>query len=135
VKKFALLSAFALVAGFACVAFAEESKSEATLTVAESAVCTGISDRQPDGTASEFSKDVPKIYYWTRINGASGEEQVKHVWYVGETAVAEIPLTIKSSSFRTWSAQTVYPGFEGDLSVAVVDAAGNVLKKDTFTIK
>jgi len=136
-KKFALLLSFALLFSVGIV-FAQEEEIEtsaATLIVAESAVCTGISDRQPDGTASEFSQDVPKIYYWTRINGAQDEETVKHVWYHGDTVIGEISLNIKTPSFRTWSSKTVYPGLVGEMSVAVVDLSGNVLKRDEFTIK
>jgi hypothetical protein len=140
-KKFAAMLAFALLFSASSVVFAQagaEEKNEASessLTVAESAVCIGISDRQPDGTATEFSKDVPKIYYWTKIDGARGEEAVKHVWYHGDTVIGEVSLNVKTPSYRTWSSKTVYPGLEGEMSVAVVDAAGNVLKKDEFAIK
>ncbi|MDR3113124.1 MAG: DUF2914 domain-containing protein [Endomicrobium sp.] len=134
-KKFSALLSFALLFSVSAVVFAQDEASESSLTVSESAVCTGISDRQPDGTAAEFSKDVPKIYYWTKINGAQGEEAVKHVWYHGDNVIGEISLNVKTPSFRTWSSKTVYPGLEGNLSVAVVDADGNVLKKDEFTIK
>jgi hypothetical protein len=131
-RKLSLLLSFAVLAGVSAVAFAQEGSS---LKVSESAVCTAISDRQPEGTAVEFSKDVPKIYYWTKIEGASGEESVKHVWYAGENVIGEVTLNVKTPSYRTWSSKTVYPGLEGDLSVAVVDDAGNVLKKDSFKIQ
>ncbi|MDR2192067.1 MAG: DUF2914 domain-containing protein [Endomicrobium sp.] len=139
-KKFSMLLSFALLCLSAGVVFAQEApaepaSAESSLIVAESAICTGISDKQPDGAATEFSKDVPKIYYWTKITGAQNEEAVKHIWYHGDAVIGEISLNVKTPSFRTWSSKTVYPGLEGSLSVAVVDAAGNVLKKDEFTIK
>ncbi|MDR1941146.1 MAG: DUF2914 domain-containing protein [Endomicrobium sp.] len=136
-RKLGLLLSFAVLFGVSAAAFAqeEETKAESALKVSESAVCTAISDRQPEGTASEFSKDVAKIYYWTRIDGASGDETVKHVWYAGDNVIGEVSLNIKTPSYRTWSSKTVYPGLEGDLSVAVVDAEGNVLKKDAFKIQ
>lgn len=152
-KKVSFLVAFAVMLGVAGVVFAqEEVKSEAeetvvaaapaaeekentsNVTVAESAVCTAIADRMPEGTAAEFGKDTPKIYYWTKIEGAEGTE-IKHVWYAGETSIGEVTLKVTTPSFRTWSSKTVYPGLEGDLSVEVVDADGNVLKKDTFKIQ
>ena len=138
-KKFAILLSFALVLTGGVV-FAQEISVEATipagsLVVAESAVCVGISDRQPEGTAIEFSKDTQKIYYWTKITGVQSEEKVKHVWYSGDTVINEVSLNVNTSPFRTWSSKTVHPGLEGEMSVAVIDAAGNVLKKDTFTIK
>jgi hypothetical protein len=134
-KKFAILLSFALLVSVSAVVFAQDAPEASSITVSESAVCTGISDRQPDGTAAEFSKDVTKIYYWTKINGAESGENIKHVWYQGDNVIGEVLLNIKGSPFRTWSSKTVYPGLEGQLSVAVVDADGNVLKKDEFTIK
>ncbi|MCL2144847.1 MAG: DUF2914 domain-containing protein [Endomicrobia bacterium] len=139
-KKVSLLVVFAVMMGFAGAAFAQEAEeaekaeSKSSITVSGSAVCTAIADRMPEGTAEEFTKDTPKIYYWTKIEGAEGAE-VKHIWYAGETVIGEIPLKITTPSFRTWSSKTVYPGLEGDLSVEVVDAEGNVLKKDAFKIK
>ena len=133
-RKVSLLAALAIMIGVAGVSFSQETKASSSATVSASAVCTAIADRMPEGTAAEFSKDTPKIYYWTRIDGAEGTD-VKHIWYAGETIIGEISLKVTTASFRTWSSKTVYPGLEGDMSVEVVDAAGNVLKKDTFKIK
>jgi hypothetical protein len=132
-KKVSLFVALAVMIGVAGAVFAQEEK-KSSITVSASAVCTAIADRMPEGTATEFAKDTPKIYYWTKIEGAEGAE-IKHIWYAGETNIGEVSLKITTPSFRTWSSKTVYPGLEGDLSVAVVDAEGNVLKKDTFQIK
>ncbi|MDR2425678.1 MAG: DUF2914 domain-containing protein [Endomicrobium sp.] len=129
-KKVSLLAALAVMMGTVAV-FAQEKSG---ITVSDSAVCTAIADRMPEGTAAEFSKDTPKIYYWTKVEGAEGTE-IKHIWYAGETSIGEVPLKITTPSFRTWSSKTIYPGLEGDLSVVVVDADGNVLKKDAFQIK
>ena len=138
-KKIVMLLSVVLLLAVGIV-FAQEMSIEApvpasSLVVAESAVCAGISDRQPVGTAIEFSKDAQKIYYWTKITGVLGEEKVKHVWYSNNTVIDEVSLNVNTSPFRTWSSKTVHPGLEGEMSVAVVDAAGNVLKKDTFVIK
>ena len=151
-KKASLAVAFAVMMGFAGAAFAQEEEAieaetseivtvaqedgsaNSAITVSASAVCTAIADRMPEGTATEFSIDTPKIYYWTRIEGGEGAE-IKHVWYAGDTVISEVPLKVTTPSFRTWSSKTVYPGLEGDLSVAVVDADGNELQKDTFQIK
>ena len=135
-KKLGFLVVFAVMFGVCGAAFAQEANEKSSaLTVTESAVCTAIADRMPEGTSAEFGKDVPKLYYWTKIDGASGDTEVKHVWYAGETVIGEVSLKVTTPSFRTWSSKTVYPGLEGDLSVAVVDAEGNVLKQDSFKIK
>ena len=148
-KKLGFLAVFALMFGVCGAAFAQEAVQEETqkvavqetveqksaLTVSDSAICTASSEKMPEGKSAEFTKDVPKLYYWTKIEGAEEATEIKHIWYLGETVIGEVPLTITTPSFRTWSSKTIYPGLEGELSVAVVDADGNVLKKDAFTIK
>jgi len=128
-KKLALLLAFAVICSFAGLVSAQ-------MTVTQSAVATGIVDRQPDGAATEFSRDVTKIYYWTKIDGAVGTQTVKHVWRSNGNVISEISLTIDKPSFRTWTNKTIYPELIGtDMSVEVVDENGNVLKKDSFKIQ
>ncbi|MDR1695795.1 MAG: DUF2914 domain-containing protein [Endomicrobium sp.] len=112
----------------------KDSAPKSSLTVSDSALATAIADRQPEGKATEFSKDIEKIYYWTKIEGAKEPTTVKHVWYSGTTAIGEVSLNVTTPSFRTWSSKTLYPGLS-EMSVEVVDADGNVLKKETFTIK
>jgi len=130
-KKVVLAFAFVLALGLG-YASAQEA---AELTVSDSAVCTAIADRLPEGKAEEFSKDTPKLYYWTKIEGAAEPVEVKHVWYAGDNVIGEVPLKVTTPSYRTWSSKTVYAGLEGDLSVAVIDANGKVLKKDSFKLK
>jgi len=157
-KKASLLVAFAVMMGAGSIVFAQDNAAQpaapaaseqkaaapdtekqapakkSTLTVTDSAVCTAIADRMPEGKATEFGKDVTKVYYWTKIEGATENTPVKHVWYAGDTVIGEVSLTVTTPSFRTWSSKTLYPGLS-EMSVEVVDADGNVLKKDTFTIK
>lgn len=132
-KKAALILTAVLVFGTNSILFAQDAGNN--LRVTESAVCTGISDKMPEGVTTEFSKDITKIYYWTKIEGANEPATVKHVWYQGDTVISEVVLDIKYPSFRTWTNKTIYPGLEGDMAVEVIDASGNVLKRDTFTIK
>ncbi|MCL2334457.1 MAG: DUF2914 domain-containing protein [Endomicrobia bacterium] len=140
-RKVSLLLAFAVMIGAGSMVFAQnntqqaaQEKSKSALTVTDSAVCTAIADRMPEGKAAEFGSDVTKVYYWTKIEGATENTPVKHVWYAGDAVIGEVPLTVTTSPFRTWSSKTLYPGLS-EMSVEVVDADGNVLKKDTFTVK
>ena len=141
-KKFVLLLAVAVIFSFAGFSMAQEQSSgtktaqPAVLTVIESAVSTGIADRQPDGASTQFSKDISKLYYWTKIEGATESQIVKHVWRSNGNVIGEISLTIDKPSFRTWSSKTITPELVGtDMSVEVVDSNGNVLKKDSFKIQ
>ncbi|MCL2485247.1 MAG: DUF2914 domain-containing protein [Endomicrobia bacterium] len=127
-KKFGLALVFMFAAVAGSYVFAN------TLTVVDSAFTTAIVDRQPESRATEFSKNVEKIYYWTKIEGAKEATTVKHIWYSGDKVIHEMALKVTTPSFRTWSNKTLYPGLS-DLAVEVVDADGKVLKRDTFTIK
>jgi len=141
-KKIVLLLSVAVLLSFAGLSMAQEQSTgtktspPATLTVTQSAVSTGIADRQPDGAAAQFSKDITKLYYWTKIDGATEAQTVKHIWRSNGNVVAEISLTVDKPSFRTWSNKTVTPELVGtDMSVEVVDSNGNILKKDSFKIQ
>lgn len=153
-KKISLLTVLALMLGLGTL-FAQDSEVNdsaiteneqaveakadgkvSNLTVSDSALCTAISDRMPEGKADEFDKNsVTKIYFWTKIEGATENTSIKHVWYLGETVIGEISLNVNSPSYRTWSSKTIYPGLQGDMSVAVLDAEGNELVKKTFKVK
>lgn len=105
-----------------------------TVTVSSSAICTSIVERMPEGISNEFSEEVEKIYYWTKIDNAQGQT-IKHVWKVENTILAEIELNIKSPSYRTWSSKTIYPGLKGKMTVSVIDEEGNAIKEENFVIK
>lgn len=108
--------------------------TENTVTVSSSAICTSIVERMPEGISNEFSEEVEKIYYWTKIDNAQGQT-IKHVWKVENTILAEIELNIKSPSYRTWSSKTIYPGLKGKMTVSVIDEEGNAIKEENFVIK
>lgn len=53
--------------------FAEDVQTnESTVKVSSSAICTSVSERMPEGINNEFSADVEKVYYWTKIDNAQG---------------------------------------------------------------
>jgi len=112
-----------------------EQKSAPTAKLrGEAQVCTGVTDRTPQGAATSFGTDIGQVYCWCKVTGGTGEESIKHVWSHGGKVVAEVPLTIKGSSWRTWSAKKIMPSMTGEWEVKVVDAAGNALATATFTI-
>ena len=135
---------------FAGVIFAEDDKvvetivsqrniqsvdsTESIVTVSSSAICTSIVERMPEGIGNEFSEEVEKIYYWTKIDNAQGQT-IKHVWKIENTILAEIELNIKSPSYRTWSSKTIYSGLKGKITVSVIDEEGNAIKEENFVIK
>jgi hypothetical protein len=120
--------------------FAEDAaKDEAApapkgdITVIEAKLGTGMQDRKIQGEAEEFKADVGKVYCFTRIKGAEGQE-LSHVWYQGDKKVSEVKLSIKSALMRTWSYKSIGEDGKGDWRVDVVGPDGAVLKSLSFKI-
>jgi len=112
----------------------KEAAAPSTALSVEAKLCTGIQDRQPVGEAESFPADVGQVYLWCRITGASGETNIHHVWLHEGKETANVTLTVKGSSWRTFSSKTIPPAWTGNWEVRVVGTDGNVLKSLTFTV-
>ncbi len=102
--------------------------------VADAKLGTGVVDREPQGVAESFKADVGKVYCWTKVTGAEGTE-ITHAWYKGEEKMAEVKLSVKYPSTRTWSAKTIPADGTGDWRVDVIAADGTVLKSLPFKVE
>lgn len=99
----------------------------------EAVLARSVMDRMPQDTGSAFPPAVGELILWTRVTGADGQT-VNHVWFHGDTEVANIPLTIGGSPWRTWSRKTIPAEMTGPWHVEIRDAAGNVIKRIDFTV-
>ena len=97
-------------------------------------ICTSITDRACTGGATTFDANVGKLYCFSQITGGSADVTIKHIWSHAGKVVAEVPLTIKGSRYRTWSSKTIPASWTGEWTVKVVDADGAELKTVTFTV-
>jgi len=106
------------------------------LTVADAAVARTIVDRMPQDTGAAFPDSVGSLVFFTKISGApaGAETVVHHVWFHGDTQVADVELHIAGSPWRTWSRKTVPADWKGAWHVELRDAAGAVLKRVDFTV-
>ena len=100
---------------------------------AELVVCTSVVDRTPQGTDTTFSLSAGSLYCWSKVTGASGETTVTHVWLHNGEVLAQVPLPVRSTSWRSWSQKNLY-GMVGNWEVKVVDATGNTLGRVSFTV-
>jgi hypothetical protein len=118
-------------------------KAESTMSTAadydinieKAVIAQDVENLAPVGESSEFSKDVDKIYCFSKVTGVEGEATIKHKWYFGEKLAAEIPLRIKSSSWRTYSSKTIVPEFAGNWKVEITTEDDKVLETLDFEIK
>ena len=95
-----------LLTSLAALAFAVPALVwAASLEVQDVAISTGVHDRVPTGIASSFDGSVGKLYAFTRIVGAEADTRIYHKWYHGDVLMADVPLTIRSGDWRTWSSK------------------------------
>ena len=127
-RKTLLTSIAALVLAVPALAWA------ASLQVQDAAISTGVHDRVPTGISTSFDASVGKLYAFTRIIGAEGDTRIYHKWYHGDVLVADVPLTIRSGDWRTWSSKNLQPGWTGDWRVVVVSEDGSVLGSVSFAV-
>jgi hypothetical protein len=105
-----------------------------SLQVVDAAIAKSVIDRAPQDTGSAFPADVAQLICWTRIEGASGDTTVHHVWFHGDQQVADVELRVGGSPWRTHSRKTVPADWTGPWHVEVRDASGTVLKRLDFTV-
>ena len=105
-----------------------------SLQVQDVAVGTGVSDRVPTGISTYFDSSVGRLYAFTRITGAEEEIRVYHQWYYGDVLVADVPLSVRSGDWRTWSTKNVQADWTGDWRLVVVSDDGSVLGSIKFAV-
>jgi hypothetical protein len=110
-----------------------ETESNSNLQV-EIKLGNAIENKEISGEASTFSLEVGKVYCWTLVKGATPPVTIKHVWKHGDETVVEVPLEVKSSSFRTWSYKSITPDMTGKWQVIVMDEQGGSLASANFEI-
>jgi len=101
----------------------------------EAFICRDVINRAPVGTAVSFPQDVPKLYCFTRVVGASDPTYITHIWYYGNREMSRVTLPVQAADWRTYSSLTFYENWPGRWSVAVVSPPSVILKVLTFTIE
>ena len=118
----------------ACLSLSLQAQTPAQPELkAELAVCTSIVERTPQGTDTTFAIAAGSLYCWSRITGSSGETTVTHVWLHNGEVLAQVPLPVRSSSWRCWSQKNLY-GMTGSWEVKVIDSTGNTLGRVSFSV-
>jgi hypothetical protein len=104
------------------------------ISVPEAVICRDVVDRQPISAGNSFDASVGKLYCFTKIIGAQTPTQISHTWYFGNTQRAEVTLSVKASSWRTYSSKIIQPHEIGDWRVEVLGPGGDILETLEFTI-
>jgi hypothetical protein len=104
------------------------------LTVTRAVIARAVEGREPVGEGTEFPPDVQELACFTKIEGTAEETVIYHTWRHGDEVKARVELSIRGSSWRTWSTKQILPHWTGEWSVKVEDADGNLLTIVSFTI-
>jgi hypothetical protein len=110
------------------------AQTDAQPSVLESAICTGIEDRMPVGSADTLAADSGQIYCWTRIGAAAGQNIV-HAWIHGGTTRARVEMPIGGDNWRVFSSKRILPEWTGAWEVKVLTQDGAVLASIPFFVR
>jgi hypothetical protein len=128
------LACAALLAAASLAARAPLAADASPLRVTELGLCEEVAERRCSGADRTFAPDVEAISFVTRVEGATGEAFVEHVWSFEGEAVRRIRLPIKSSSYRTWSTKTIR-NLPGSWRAEVFDPLGRSLGSISFVVR
>jgi len=104
------------------------------LEVAEGVITTRVEQRQPVEIIDHLPADIGRVYCFTRVTGAVGDEASTHVWLRNGKEMARVELSVRSNNWRTWSSKRVLPEWQGEWTVKVLDSAGNELATIPFIL-
>ncbi|MBD3222394.1 DUF2914 domain-containing protein [bacterium] len=132
-----LLALGLMIVMMAFGATAQEAAPSLTLEVAEMGFGTGYDPqtRSLEGEGTVFPAGTETIYCRTRITGATEPTTVTHAWYRDGKTMARVELGVGSASWRTVSSKRLLPDWTGEWEVRVLDAAGTLLRSETFTVQ
>lgn len=124
----------AILLGLPALLAASPAVEASPLRVTELAVCREIVDRGCDSEGRVFAADVDSVAFFTKVEGATGEAFVFHVWSFEEKEVRRARLPVRASPYRTWSVKRVKDQ-PGHWKVEVLDPIGRSLGVVEFTVQ
>jgi hypothetical protein len=110
-------------------------KDATGLHVEKMVICIDIQDREPVGEGTIFPATTGQVYCHSRILGAEAETTIHHVWYWNDQKMADVPLTVRSRSYRTHSSKKILPQWKGSWRVELTGPDGEILDTAAFNIE
>jgi len=107
----------------------------AALAVEKAVIATGMEGLVPTGKGTTFPAAIGKLYCFSKVVGAEPPTRIKHVWYYKGRRMAEITLSIKHASHRTYSSKRIMPAWKGEWRVDILAENGTLLRILEFTVR
>lgn len=104
------------------------------LRAPEMKICREVVERACKGEGTRFGADVRTVAFFTRIEGATGDAWVTHVFRWGGKEVRRVKRPVRGSSYRTWSVRDV-AGMAGEWRAEVLDPVGRSLGAVAFVVE
>lgn len=106
------------------------------IDVARAVICKGVANREPQGIAKKFKKNVNRLYCFSHIKGVRDTLKIMHKWYYKDNEVGFTNLKVKSSNWRTNSYRNIAASQTGPWKVEIVNVDnGDVLASVDFAIE
>ncbi len=99
--------------------------------VVRASVTTNVVDREPVDSLDTITNEQELIFFFTEIADLAGGT-ITHRWEYNDEIMAEVPLEIGGSRWRTHSSKRLFKGWIGEWKVSVVDDSGQVLRSVSF---
>ena len=113
----------------------ESSAAFSNLNVVKATICADIEDRMPAGVGNTFSWSTLRVYVWSLVQAKHLPSEIRHIYYFEGRKVSDVALSVRSSSWRTWSYKTISnKRYEGSWRVDIASAEGQVLRSLYFEI-
>lgn len=104
------------------------------LKAVELSVCQELVDKACSEPDRAFDASVPSVVFLTRIEGATGDAYVEHVWTLEGKVQRRVKLPLRSSPYRTWSKKTI-KSLPGRWRAEVFDPVGRSLGAVDFVVR
>ena len=98
-KKYLILIVLVL---FAQYAFAETA-------IINKQIAKDVQNLEPIGVDVKFDKDIGRLFCFTEVSTDKYPTNIVHLWLYNSKIMAEIPLSINSNKWRTFSSKTISP--------------------------
>ncbi|MCB0430293.1 MAG: DUF2914 domain-containing protein [Flavobacteriales bacterium] len=111
----------------------ESSTQTSSNGLIAAAICTGVTNREPEGSSNSFSAAQGRLFCYSQV-GATSSGTIHHKWYLEDKEMADIELHVGGYGWRTWSSKHITGAMKGNWKVEITDTQGAVIETLRFTV-
>ncbi len=104
------------------------------LTLVKAVMCEGIQEFEPINEAIVFSISLGQVYCYSFFDPVPEKMDIYHTWYFQDRLTANIKLTLKPTSWKSYSTIQLREADKGPWRVEISDSKGRRLKVLRFSI-